>query len=336
MSAETVEWLNTNTRIGFTDKRGHVWHFKAGATNHFPGPVPIEEVQELFGWQAISSPLYVQTPLGMMPVDGRQAIVRSDTSEVLGIFKSGYVIHQYQNWLLTEVGNILDDGLAIGSAGLLRNGAQAWVSVEVPENIKTPEGVEFRPNLLACTSLDGSLSTTYKRIVTNVVCDNTLSAGLGEQGQQIKIKHSKNSVLKIAQARDALAMIHTIADDFAAEVKALCEIDVSDRAWSAFLDAHMPLVTSTGEPKTKNARTIAENQRESLVKLWNHDVRVTPWRGTAFGVLQAVNTYVHHESTVRGASRAERNMDKAIMGEFDALDQQTIATLTRAMDLVSV
>ena len=47
--------------------------------------------------------------------------------------------------------NILDDDLSISSAGLLRGGAVAWVEVSVPESITTPEGVVFRPNLLATT-----------------------------------------------------------------------------------------------------------------------------------------------------------------------------------------
>jgi hypothetical protein len=44
---------------------------------------------------------------------------------------------------------------------LLKGGALAWVSVEVPDNIVTPEGVVFpgvvfRPNLLAARTHDGS------------------------------------------------------------------------------------------------------------------------------------------------------------------------------------
>lgn len=334
MSRETSEWLNTQTRIGFTEKRGNAWHYRSGATNHFPGAVPMEEVTGLFGFDAVSSPLYVQTPLGMMPVEGKQAVVRSDTGTVMGMFSSGYLIHQYSEWLLERVSTILDDTLSIGSAGLLKGGAQAWVSVEVPENITTPEGVVFRPNLLACTSHDGSLSTTYKRVVTNVVCDNTLAAGLGETGQQLKIKHSKHSGLRLVEARDALALIHTVAEDFMAEVSALCEIDVSDRAWSAFLDAHAPVVASDGTAKSGRGLTMAESTRSSLVKLWNTDTRVSPWRGTAYGVLQAVNTYAHHEGIVRGASHAERNMARAISGGVDSLDQSTMATLTRVLATV--
>ncbi len=332
MSRETITWLNENTLIGFTDKRGPAWHSRAGFDNHFPDAVPLERVEALLPTVSSSS-LYVQTPLGMMPVDGKQAIVRDDTSSVLGVFSSGYEIHQYREWLLRNVSTILDSDLSIGSAGLLRGGAQAWVQVEVPDSITTPEGVTFRPNLTACTSHDGSLATTFKRMVTVVVCDNTLSAGLGEVGQQLKIKHSKYSKLRIAEARDALAMLHTVADDFAAEVSALCALDVTDRNWSMFLDAHelTTTVDDKGETKSGRSLTLAENARETLTKLWNTDTRVSPWRNTAFGVLQAVNTYIHHEGIVRGVTRPERNMSRAITGGVDTLDKATVATLTRVL-----
>ena len=41
MSRETLSWLNTNTLIGFTDKRGTAWHWGAEEqgeqSNHFSG-----------------------------------------------------------------------------------------------------------------------------------------------------------------------------------------------------------------------------------------------------------------------------------------------------------
>ncbi len=40
MSRESLQWLNTNTLIGFTDQRGHAWHWRAqeqnGTSNHYP------------------------------------------------------------------------------------------------------------------------------------------------------------------------------------------------------------------------------------------------------------------------------------------------------------
>jgi phage/plasmid-like protein (TIGR03299 family) len=350
MSRESLTWLNTNTLIGFTDKRGHAWHWRAeeqaGASNHYPGAIPLADVQaRLFGWQAESRRLAVETPtdvadMSHLSEDGtparwaivqeRQAICRSDntTGAVMGIFGPGYTRHQYDEWLLTSVANLLDDDLAISSAGLLRGGAIAWVEVSVPETITTPEGVAFRPNLLATTSFDGSIATTYKRTITDTVCDNTRELALSEKGQEVRIKHSKNSTLLLAPARQALEMIHTVADEFAAEIATLCSIDVTAEHWSRFLDAHVPTVDeATGKALEGRPRSLADNKRHKLQKLYRNDPRVAPWTGTAHGVLQAVNTYNTHEAVIRGTNRAERNSLKTINGDFGRLDRTSWRTL---------
>ena len=344
MSSETSTWLNTSTLIGFTDQRGHAWHYRADdqgdEPNHYPGQVPVQDVhRRLFGWDATTAGVFAEyyTADGFIRLtdEARQAVVRpagafgpEDGGAILGLFKDGYVVHQYSEWLLGTVGSILDDDLSIGSAGLLKGGAVAWVSVEVPDTITTPEGVAFRPNLLACTSHDGSLATTFQRVVTNVVCDNTMSAALAEDGQRIKVRHSRHSKLRLAEARQALAIVHTIADDFAAQVAQLTAMTVTDRQWAKFLDAHAPMPTGTAPSR---ARTSAEKKRDGLGRLWNHDARVSPWKGTAWGVVQAVNTWAHHEQTVRGATRADRNMIRAVDGTTDILDRATLTTLQKVL-----
>src|SRR5664280_1758660 len=181
------------------------------------------------------------TPVRWVPIPNRQAISRSDNDHPMGIFADGYNPHQYDQWLLGTVGNILDDDLSISSAGLLREGAVAWVEVSVPDAITTAEGVAFRPNLLATTSFDGSIATTFKRTVTDTVCDNTRELALAEKGQQLKVKHSRYSHLKLGDARDGLALVHTLGDEFAAEIAELCRIEVSRSQWRRFLDLHVPM-----------------------------------------------------------------------------------------------
>jgi phage/plasmid-like protein (TIGR03299 family) len=344
MSRETLHDLNTNTLIGNTDQRGSAWHYRAehqgDRSNHYPGAIPVEDVQtRLFHWRADSRRLAVEvtadletmthldehsTPARWEVIADRQAIARSDRHDgtVMGIFGDGYVRHQYAEWLLTTVANLLDDNLTISSAGVLRGGAVAWVEVSVPESITTPEGVTFRANLLATTSFDGSIATTFKRTVTDVVCDNTRELALSESGQQVKVKHSRYSHLRITDARDALAMVHTLADDFAAEVAELCAVPVSRVQWEKFLDAYVPNTDKEGQPLAGRSATSASNKRAVFHRLYGHDLRVAPWSGTAHGVLQAVNTYEHHEGIVRGADRAERNMLRTVTGDFGRLDHQ--------------
>lgn len=358
MSAETDLHLNTNVLIGFTDKRGTAWHYRADfqtidpvtghVGNHYPGPIPIDHVNtRLFNWEALSSPIFTLVPNPdydpdgqeginnppeiMRPVEGKQLLTHSGTDIDLGIHNVTYEIHQYQEWLVNVFGRLLDDSdLGIASAGLLAKGAQAWVSLELPDTIGTPEGVEFRPFLLGATSHDGSISTIYKRAMQFVVCDNTLSMALREKGQQYKIRHTRNSSVRLPEARDALNLLYVDAENFAEEVKELCALTVTDKQWSEFLDAHIPLPEEDGVGRTK-----AGNKRDEWTELWNSDPRVSPWKNTAFGVLQAGNTWNTHIAAFKTSknTRGSRNMTNFISGASDAHDNKVLNNLYKVLDL---
>jgi hypothetical protein len=172
MSRETMTVLNQNQLIGFTEKRGNAWHYReeyqGAESNHYPQAIPAADVQRrLFSWVAESRPLRLSlpataetmtdidgagAPIRWVPVEGKQAITRSDTGALMGIFSEGYQPHQYNEWLVQVMSNIVGDSLAIGSAGLLRGGALAYVQIELPDTIDTPEGVSFRPNLSSATT----------------------------------------------------------------------------------------------------------------------------------------------------------------------------------------
>lgn len=337
MSTETSQWLNNNVLVGYTDKRGTAWHYRAeeqgDEPNHYPGPIPVADIRRrLFHWTpvegTVETAIVTEEGVTRLTDPTRKTIVRPDTGAVLGIFKQGFRIHEYNTWLVEHVETLLDADLQVGSAGLLKGGAVAWVQVEMDETVSTPEGVEFRPFLTAATSLDGSLSSTYQTGAQVVVCDNTLSAALGDtRALRVKIKHSRHSLGRVAEVRDALDIVHRVADDFAAEVKALCEITVTDQQWSQFLDAHILGEDKDWADLKGRGLTLAENRRDTLQRLYVHDDRVAPWAGTAYGVLAAVNTYTHHEGIVRGTSRVERNMLRMVTGGVDTMDRQTLDTL---------
>jgi phage/plasmid-like protein (TIGR03299 family) len=342
MSQETIEWLNR-----YTLQSRKVWHtseqLQKLTKTVYNGPIPLEDVRSrLFGWEPLrgdlTSTATILTPDGVETVtmtdENRITVMRpphalgpDDSGEILGVFKSGYKAHPYDKWLLENVSHILDDELGIYSAGLLKGGAQAWVQVTVPEWITTPSGIKFKPNLLAVTSFDGSLATTYKRTISNAVCDNTMRAALGEAGKAYKVKHSRYSDLKIMEAREALDVVHATAADFEAEVEQLNATTVTDKQWTEFLNSLIPTTKDDGSALSKRSLTMATNKQSELNLLWNHDQRVSPWKNSAWGVVQAVNTHAHHFQSVRGMSRDERNMTNAIEGKFENLDANTMATL---------
>jgi phage/plasmid-like protein (TIGR03299 family) len=338
MSRETMEWLNhmilLNKRAWHTDDR-------YGGNNIYDGFVPVEEVERrLFSWEpcegTVSTTILLPSGVATITDHARKTICRppgalsdDDEGAILYFASQGYRIHRYDEWLLRNVATILGDDLGICAAGLLREGAQAFVNVSIPDTITTPEGVEFRPYLLAVTSLDGSLATSYGRKVTNTVCDNTMAAALREQGQTIKYRHTSNSLTRLASAQEALNIVHETGKEFAAMVDELCATTVTTAQWDAFVEDLFPTKDpKTGEPKVKNALTIAERKQEEIQSLYANDPRCAPWKGNAYGVLQTVNTHSHWNRTVKSISREERNMMRNVAGEFEAEDRATIDALS--------
>ena len=334
MSQETSKWLNTMTLIGCTDQRGMAWHYRESdqgdEPNHYPGFIPVDDVlRRLFNFEVTPQPIFTTNPVTgeMEAIEGKIANVCSDNGNVLGIFSDSYEGHSYRQWLLENISTILDDDLGIANAVLLKNRAVAMVQVEVPDSFSTADGVQFRPNLMAATSYDGSLSTTYKRTVTNIVCDNTMMVGLSEKGQQYRLKHTKNSGLRLAEAREALNIIYSTADDFTAQVNMLTSTKVSEAQWAKVLNALNPIPEEDGR-----GQTVALQKRGSLQFLWKEDARIGEFKGTAWGVVQAFNTYNQHFTSSRKAHRAERGFLNALTGKTETADNLVMGALSSVLD----
>lgn len=337
MSRETAETLNTQTLIGNVAKRGsNAWHYRAdlqgNEPNHYDGPIPVEDVRRrLFNFTAVEQPVFV----GIRDNDGnivryieqvdRKAIVRDDNNHVMGLFKESYAIHNYDQWLIENVATIIDNNsLVIDSAGCLREGAIAWVAISSPDNLSTSAGFPVRPYILATTSHNGTIATTYKQVYNAPVCDNTLFAGLREDGATHKTRHSKHSVTRIQSIRDAMDIVFTMGEDIVAEIERLSSITVTDREWDAIVNRLVP-IGAEGEV-AQSAISKMENKQEVIRQMYRNDPMVAPWQGSALGVLQAFNTFNHHVSG-KNSNRAERNALGAIDGKIQKADAKVLEVL---------
>ena len=334
MSKETTAWLNSNVLVGYTAKRGTAWHYRAdeqaAEPNHYPDAIPVEDVRRrLFHWQPVEATMTARYTLmdesGVeaieIPDQERKVIVRPDTRQILGVFKNGYTVHGYDEWLIDNVETILDADVKIGSAGLLKGGAVGWVQVEMADTMEAA-GVEFRPFLTAATSLDGSLATTYISGAQVVVCDNTLQLAQATADRRYRVKHSSGSLGRLSDVRDSLGLILSTGQEFAAEIEKLNREVVTEQRWKDFRTAYTAPSTDT-----KAAKTIAAEKSAKLNRLWRSDSRVAPWAGTAYGVLAAVNTYQHHEARTTGRSKAERNAEATLRSKWAQLGDETLRLL---------
>ena len=377
MSQETMEWLNNNTLIGCTDMRtangqpSHAWHYmecwQGDEPNHYAGPIPVADLKRrLFNWEPIKCQAAALVPLPEDKLDmvnvfdrngnplkdkhgnivtvsysnNRVQIVRSDNFLDLGAFKDGYEPHGYNEWLVSVLSNIIGDTLVVSSGGLLQMGAQAWVEASFPETLHDDmTGFDYRPYLLATTSLNGTLATGYFAATNATVCDNTMHMAIGSAGERrYKLKHTKSSVLKLEEARNHLGILHQEQESFAEELHKWASIEIPDNKWVEIMEIIIP--SPTDEKESKKAYTRALNKRENLNHVYHNDSMANTWKGTGLGVIQAVNTFAHHYGEIRGkqdgvsenALRTQRNNERRVKGGFADLDVATINAIAKVMD----
>jgi phage/plasmid-like protein (TIGR03299 family) len=333
MSRETYGWLAKNVLAGFVQTRAPWWLTLAEAEGHSPntfdGPVPITAVEKLLtSWQPVVSSLYDED---MKPIATHKLIRASDDKSQLGIIGADAATHTYSDWLVGTVKEcVRPDELEVSSAGLLRNRAQAWIQIERPQTAVGPDGILFSPYVTLSTSLDASLASQINQNTQMVVCDNTLSVS---RGQGVAFKHTSNSGSKLGTYRGVMTAIMQGETDFKRVLEELLADEVSNTKFSKFLEAFVPIKDDDAPAK----KTRSERVRQDITQLYRNDARVEGWTGTAFGVVQAVNTYQQHRSQLRNATgyemsdtdlRAMRNYSQRLApAKGETADQATIRVL---------
>ena len=343
-SQETMRWLRENILVGYTDQRGPAWwaNMDEGVMpreSHFPGAVPLKRVTRLLDVRLTKGTSYVEYE----DDEGNKQVVRDEenfpivnqrSGQIFGYPKEGYQIHPYLPTLKGFMDQILDDpSVGIGSAGLLRKGGVAFLSVVMPEAYEV-EGFGYVPYLNALTSADRTRKTTWWDGIIAPICDNTVNSSVLGAYTKVAVRHSKNSLPTVASLRDRLGIrLAQVGDEAAAGIESLCKVDVTNRQFGRWLDKMVPLVNDDGTPKVKNGLTIAEKKRDELSTLWNNDPKASTWNGTAFGVLQTWNTYDTWNGLVRGADggRMERNFEHAMTGKSGENDIKALAALSEVL-----
>ena len=319
--------MSTQILVGFTKERGTAWLYKqdleSPETNYCTGALTVAQVRRrLFGWHAVELPMHITIPKGRqkgqsVPVAGRKAIVRDDTWQVIGTPSPTYKPQQYDKWLdMISSKWLKGSDLQIGVAGTLKGGAIGWLQLETESNHEAC-GVEFRPHVLLATSFNGEIATLGKMVSTIVVCDNTRSLTRHGGTPDISLTHD--------DLHDVLATRAQFRDDFTKEITALSKMKVSDRDFDRYLIKSIPAKSTDSQ----QAKTRAVNTRDELRRMWQTDVRCAPFRGTAFGVVQTVNTWRQHHKPTRGSrSMLERTMVETFTQANEIADTQT-ATLIK-------
>lgn len=230
-------------------------------------------------------------------IDGKVALVRKDTQDVLGIATPKYKIIQNVE-AFSFLDTVIGEGQAVyHSAGALGKGERIWMLVKLPNDIVIGQDDVVEKYLCLTTAHDGKSSLLAYFTPVRVVCQNTLNASMSDSKNGIKIRHFGNIRDKVEEAREILG----ISIDYYRQFENIANM-LEGRTFSKdgaiqYFDKVLKIDGKTEDEISSRK----ENQRDELLCLFENG------QGQNLGnphsiwkAYNAVTEYVDHKSTVRG------------------------------------
>lgn len=245
----------------------------------------------------------------------RQAVVRNDTSEVLGVVGRGYQPIQNHE-CFSFLDSVVSDGrLRYHTAGALGRGERIWMLAKVPGEICVKNSDDVTEKfLLLSNSHDGTSALRVFFTPIRVVCANTLRmAECRGRGQGIAVSHKGNLNAKVAEAQEVLGLAKRFYDELAITIDRLAKFYPTRRQVENYFEELYP-----DREAGKSRRT--QNVRNKLTRLFEEgrgqqipQVRLTGW-----AAFNAVTEFVDHHRSTRGVDPLERSTRRLQSAWFGA------------------
>lgn len=348
MGYEKQSWRKQNFLIGlaedltrfegdyYSKRNGGLslpWWADEDMDNIWPGYVPIEAIEKLFGYQLLSDVLMYRYPcdvtderlsgiypegheregLGYRMVESatRQVVFSDETDEEFGVFgQRTFKINQMRETLIDLPALIVDQSkgeLGFASALKMRGGGVGMTCLEFPEAVVIKDiGFDYRPTLGMVDGYNGELKMGAYVLARIPRCENGAATFTRSAPKRFGLKHTGQHRERLGELRDALGIMYQSMGDYDAELHALAAWEVGDSEFRHLLEVRVPVPPAeVVDGKVTNQRTInnADTKRTKLMDLWHNDDRAATWHGTALGVFQTFNTYSQHVATFRASAR---------------------------------
>jgi phage/plasmid-like protein (TIGR03299 family) len=245
------------------------------------------------------------------------ANVRSDTRAVLGVVGEGYEPLQNAS-AFAFCDAITDSGRAhwIG-AGSTHDGARVHALMRLDREIRIggAEGEDVLPLLCFRNGHDGGLAVTVSVVPFRLACLNGMLLPIPGAERTWKARHTANVEAKLADARRTLGIAWRYYDELEELGGLLIRERIGEGEFERFLARLVPLP----EPRpdaTDGGRAVrnAERVREAIRTAYRTAPDLDNVRGTRWGALQAVTSYVDHVQPTRrtaGRTQAEARFARA-------------------------
>lgn len=228
----------------------------------------------------------------------RFAHVRSDTQQPIGMGSDKFQLMQPGDTL--EFFRSLVDGshFTIETAGSLKGGAKIWALARCDMDLRLGDRDLLKPYLLLASANDGTMSTVADFTTVRVVCRNTLSMAVGDNGGKAAIKVPHSTRFDADTVKAELGLIDDRLSTFAENADTLTQLQISDAEAVEFFCKLYAKTDDNGE--VKNEKTL-KAVTAKLMHLYRRGpgAELDSARGTAWGAVNAVTNYVDFSTRAR-------------------------------------
>lgn len=260
-------------------------------------------------------------------IEGRKALVRSDTQECLSVMSDRYQIVQPATIL--EFYRDLVDGsqFKLETAGSLKGGAKIWALAKCENPIAF--GLDKMDSyLLLSTSCDGTMSTVADFTSVRVVCNNTLTMAVGANGAKAAIKVPHSTKFDPTAVKKQLGLIDDRRESFQEDIAKLIDTAISQKqAVEYFVDIY---ANKNKDGEVENAKSVKRIVTDLMgLYMKGPGAELSTAKGTAWGLVNAVT---HFEDFKARARSNENRFLSAQYGKGAAIKKESF---TAALQLAA-
>lgn len=318
--------------FAFRGDRNDIWH-RLGNQHDDSWTVDDWAANSGLNWEAVKLPAFVdhstlhfaRSADPLTRVDNRHFVCRGDNGNVLseGTVTDQYKIVQPRECLDFCQQYVASDPRFKLDTAMCLKGGQIIAVTAVFED-QSVNGERHKARLLMTTSMDGSGSTLARGLMTRVVCNNTLDAGIAEKDKSvIRVRHSTK--FDAERAGKELAVIVQSFAKYKAMGEAMAALHMKESDLSKFFKASLDI---DEKDKLEDLSTKKQNDFRELFNCYKVGVNqegLDP--GNAYTAMQAITRYVDHNKTVRGGdgtpgSQHEQRLISANFGGSGAMMKQ--------------
>ena len=305
------------------DSQGRVdaWHKLGTPVGHAMTVDEALDAAHMRGWDVRTEPLTASVTLPdgttvALPVPDRQLVLRTNpinaATEALGVVGMRYT--PFANETTTGLLEKLVDagGAHVETIGALRGGRDTFVTMRMPGHM------EFR------SPITGALDTTdlYISVLNNhtgqaplraliapvrIVCANTQRMAENAARSVVTLRHTGDPAARMREVRELLGLTFAYRDTYVEQ----CERLIARELDSVVVLDVIEDVFGVKAATTERQETPRKERAGEVIDLYRTSPTVAPFKGTAYGVYNAVTEYLDHYAPVAAVKASDE--EKAIM-----------------------